>query len=295
MNIRLWLLVSVFAVGALGVSGCQHCHKSCPPPACVPTPLPQPPAGAVAPPTPVTPPVPVPQPAPAAGAVPPPPPNWTPPGAATPPGVRNYAPPSNTWQPAESSVRLVPPQEPPMAAQQTPPAGVEEKRAPEPPAADTRGAPSPALPVGIAQFAYAKEKEQIAAGLRPMLEGVDWLQTQGYKTVLNVRKPGEDDAPDRRMFEKRGMKYLTIEVSPQTLSKATVEAFKRTVDQAERPLFVYDRDGVLAGGLWYLYFHGQVSDEEARSRAGRLGLRADADGEGKTMWLAIQKLLSEKQ
>jgi len=209
--------------------------------------------------------------------------------------VRNYAPPSTTWQPAESQVRLVPPQEPPQTAQAAPPAGVEEKRTSEPPVADTQGSPSPALPVGIAQFAYARG--QIATGLRPMLEGFDWLQAQGYKTVLNVHKPGEDDAADRRMFEKRGMKYLSLEVSPQTLGKGTVDTFNRIVEESERPLFVYDRDGVLAGGLWYLHFRtaGKLSDEEARSRAGRLGLKTDADGDARTMWVAIQKLLSEQQ
>ena len=109
-------------------------------------------------------------------------------------------------------------------------------------------------------------------------------------------QPGEDDAADRRQFEKYGLKYLSLEVSPQTLSRATVEAFSRTANNAEaRPLFVYDRDGSLAGGLWYLHFRtaDKDSDELARIRAGRLGLKTDAEGEHRTMWVAIQKYINE--
>ena len=32
----------------------------------------------------------------------------------------------------------------------------------------------------------------------------DWLAANGYKTVLHLRAPGEDDVTDRRQFEARG-------------------------------------------------------------------------------------------
>jgi protein tyrosine phosphatase (PTP) superfamily phosphohydrolase (DUF442 family) len=168
----------------------------------------------------------------------------------------------------------------------------------EPPLADSKTdtrKPSPPLPVGIPQFAQARDG--VANGLRPLLEdGLDWLQSNGYRTILHVRQPGEDDAADRRQVEKRGLQYLTIEVTPQTLARAQVEAFNRIVgDKANYPLFVYDKDGMLAGGLWYLHFRteGQESDEIARARSARLGLKADANGEHRPMWLALQKYLSE--
>ena len=66
-------------------------------------------------------------------------------------------------------------------------------------------------------------------------------------------------------------------------------------DPAQRPLFVYDRDGRLAGALWYLHFRmvEKVDDVTARARAARLGLRDDGDSEQRRIWLAIQKMLSE--
>jgi protein tyrosine phosphatase (PTP) superfamily phosphohydrolase (DUF442 family) len=210
--------------------------------------------------------------------------------------VRNYAPNGQSnWQPADNSVRLVPPQEPP-AAPPAPPVGVRENPGADKNPAD-KGTPTPPLPVGIAQFALAKE--QVASGLKPELEGLDWLRDQGYKSVLYVRKPGEDDAANRRVAEMRGLKYQSLEVSPLTLAKATVDAFNRIVDEpANRPLFVYDQDGTLAGGLWYLHFRTalKLDDVEARARAARLGLRSRTEGEAQTKWWgALEKFLSEQQ
>ena len=77
------------------------------------------------------------------------------------------------------------------------------------------------------------------------------------------------------------MKYFSIEVSPKTLTCAVVDDFNRIVDDtANHPLFVYDTDGGRAGGLWYLHFRTaeQDSDEVARIKAERLGLKTDASG-----------------
>jgi hypothetical protein len=65
------------------------------------------------------------------------------------------------------------------------------------------------------------------------------------------------------------------------------------IDPANRPLFIYDKDGSLAGALWYLHFRmiDQQSDETARAAAARIGLKE----EHKDLWLAIQKILSGKR
>jgi protein tyrosine phosphatase (PTP) superfamily phosphohydrolase (DUF442 family) len=148
----------------------------------------------------------------------------------------------------------------------------------------------------VPQFAMVQDR--VATGLRPMLDdGLDWLQAKGYRTVLHIRRPGEDDSADRRQVEKRGMTYLSLEVSPQSLSRQVVDHFNALVsDTARYPLFVYDRDGSLAGGLWYLHFRTaeQASDEAARIRAGRLGLREDGDTAQRDMWLAVQRFLSDQ-
>jgi protein tyrosine phosphatase (PTP) superfamily phosphohydrolase (DUF442 family) len=152
-----------------------------------------------------------------------------------------------------------------------------------------------ALPAGIPQFGTARDG--VAGGLRPLDDGFDWLKTNGYRTVLHIRSPGEDNEADRQQVEKRGMKYLTLEVSPQTLDRKMLDDFAATVGNTSlHPLFVYDREGALAGGMWYWYFRqvDMQNDDAARVRAGALGLRENRAGQHTEMWLALQKLLSER-
>ncbi len=162
---------------------------------------------------------------------------------------------------------------------------------PQPPVVDDRDASSPP-PVDIPQFAIVKDR--IASGLQPFPDGITWLQTHHYRTVLHIRAPGEDDAAARRQFEKHGLRYLSLEAAPNTLSRAVVDEFDRIVtDESDRPLFVYGTNGAVVGGLWYLYFRTaeKASDETAQSQAARLGLRPDEGGEQRTMWIAIQNYL----
>ena len=69
---------------------------------------------------------------------------------------------------------------------------------------------------------------------------------------------------------------------------------KIVANEANLPLFVYDRDGSLAGSLWYLHFRTaqQMADAAARDQERALGLREDRDGMHREMWLAVQKYIS---
>jgi protein tyrosine phosphatase (PTP) superfamily phosphohydrolase (DUF442 family) len=207
-----------------------------------------------------------------------------------------YPPPTNGqgykvdygWRPAD--VKLYPPQgnlEQPKFTDQTP------KPSSEPPVIKeqtVRGS----LPVAIPGFAAVREK--ISAGLRPSSdEGLVWLADNGYKTVLVLHGPGEDTNPERLRVEKRGLQFLSLEISPQNLNKETVDSFNAIVNQTgNHPLFVFDRDGSMAGAMWYLHFRTaeQLSDDLSRLRANGLGLREDRDGMHKQMWLAAQKVLA---
>jgi hypothetical protein len=195
---------------------------------------------------------------------------WQAPQGAQPPLAQSAEPPRET-------VRLSPP----------------ETRAPLSPP------PQPAIqgtmPVGIPQFAMVSETA--SAGLRPMVEGLEWLHANHYAAVLYIKRPGQDDSSDRQQVERFGMSYLSLDVSAETLSPAIVDEFNRLVRaQPLQPLFVYDADGTVAGGLWYLYFRmvDRADDASARARAHRLGLRENAEGPGRAMWLAIEKFLSSR-
>jgi protein tyrosine phosphatase (PTP) superfamily phosphohydrolase (DUF442 family) len=154
--------------------------------------------------------------------------------------------------------------------------------------------PSASLPVGIPQFASVKP--QIATGRRPLDDGYAWLKNNRYRTVVNVRLPGENDDADRKQAEDRGLTYVSVEMSPVLVAKDAVEEFFKVVRDPERqPVFVYDRDGALAGGLWYLYFRvaEQDNDDVARIRARSAGLREDREGAHREMWQSVQKYLAD--
>lgn len=146
---------------------------------------------------------------------------------------------------------------------------------------------------GIPQFAVARDK--VYSGIRPPLDGLDWLQQNGVQTVVNVRLGDIDDSAARMQVEKRKIQYVSFVVSPETLTKEKADEFIKLIrDNAKQGIFVYDEDGSLAGSLWYLNFRwGEfLDDDAAQLRAGQHGLRPDAAGQQR-MWLAVQKLLSE--
>ncbi len=170
---------------------------------------------------------------------------------------------------------------------------IEEKKSPAVPPAP--GPKKATLPAGIAQFAVVIDGK-VWSGQRPAIEdGLEWLKKNGYRAVLHLKSPQEDDAGDRKQVLDRGMTYLVLDVSPKLLTRERVDAFVKALGEvAYQPLFVYDQDGSLAGPMWYLYFRRLGdSDETARIRVGALGFQLDGDAAQRPMWLAVQGFLKE--
>jgi hypothetical protein len=151
----------------------------------------------------------------------------------------------------------------------------------------------PALNADVPGFTLVKP--QVASGQKPFADGLNWLREKGYRTVLHVRLPGEEDTAARRQFEAKGFRYLSLDVSPLTLTPEVVDRFNRILtDSSNLPLYVYDRDASLVGGLWFLHFRtiDGLSNEKATAEAARLGFNPEADtGPHREMWLAVQKYL----
>jgi protein tyrosine phosphatase (PTP) superfamily phosphohydrolase (DUF442 family) len=228
-------------------------------------------------------------------------------GTPCPPGVdvrpsqrQSFAPPlagdDSRWgPPSEAGVRLLTP-----APLNPDPAGAQVRASPPEPLrtapkveADNRE-PVPELPVGIAHFTDVKG-DKIAAGFRPHpTDGIPWLQARGYRTILYLRAPDVADANDRKLIERYGLKYVSVTVSPELLTRELVDQLKDLIaDSADRPLFVYDKDGAATAAMFYLYFrlYDNMPEEKARSRAMQLGLKDDASLEAQSWWNAIRKVL----
>jgi len=158
-------------------------------------------------------------------------------------------------------------------------------------------AESATLPAGVESFAPVPGLASVASGRKPSLEGLDALKAKGFKTVLYVHAPDADLSAAKETVEKRGLKFVPLAVSPQTLGTAS-RAFAERIQNADsKPLYAYDLDGTRLGSLWYLHFRTveMLGDEGARIRAGALGLRdATASEEQKQYWIAIQDQLAKR-
>lgn len=178
-----------------------------------------------------------------------------------------------------------------MQTTEPPPASVKPAPEQEPSSSEKRDQSSQP-PLDIPGFALAKTR--VATGLKPFPDGIAWLQSNGYRTVLHLRTPGEDDKAPQKQFEKYGLRYLSLEVSPGGLTRDAVETFNRTItDQSNLPIFIFDKDGALTGALWMVYFRQfeGVSEEKARLEAIRLGWKPDQDPEHKAMAEAVLRYL----
>ena len=157
--------------------------------------------------------------------------------------------------------------------------------------------PTDGAPTGVDSFAAVPGQENVASGRKPTLEGLDALKTKGFKTVLYLHAPDADISAAKETVEKRGLKFVSLAVSPSTLGDAGKTFAEQLKDATSKPLYVYDLDGVRAGSLWYLQFRTveMLSDEVARIRANALGLRdASASEEQKQFWIAIQDRLAKR-
>jgi len=142
----------------------------------------------------------------------------------------------------------------------------------DPPAVDARSSPPIDVAIGITDF--TKVKEGVSAGHRPTLEGLDWLKAKGYKSVVYLRGANDDDTTDRRQVERRDMKFVSLPVTPETLTPTWIDEFNQLLgDTGSRPIFVYATEPAVAGTAWYLHLRTAefLTHDEARVRASRLG------------------------
>jgi hypothetical protein len=138
----------------------------------------------------------------------------------------------------------------------------------------------------------------VDSGLRPFdLNDFKWLAKQGYRAVLNLREAGADDTAARRITLNQKRLYHSLVASAATLDADLYDDFVKVVsDTKNYPLYVYDKDGTVAGGLWYLYYRLEKKDDDAtaRAKAKKLGLDFDDDSKAhKDVVLAVQAVLAK--
>jgi protein tyrosine phosphatase (PTP) superfamily phosphohydrolase (DUF442 family) len=172
-------------------------------------------------------------------------------------------------------------------------AAVESRPAPAnlPPPVDGAGteAPPPAgaatLPAevsvapGLKRFAAVEPK--LAGGSLPAADGLDWLGEKGYKTLVDLREPGDVQPAFLAEVSRRGLRYISLPIGLPNVDRDHVNRFEFEISlEGARPLYFFDTDGNRAGMLWYIHrmTDGKESydAEEALHQAGELGLLDEA-------------------
>ncbi len=151
-------------------------------------------------------------------------------------------------------------------------------------------APSPAE-VNVAPIArFTALEGRLSGGALPTPAGLDWLIEKGYKTVLDLREPGEVQPSFIAEVTNRGLRYLPLPISVKTVDKDHLSHFNLELSMADaRPLYFFDTDGVRAGVLWYIrrLAVDKVDPQVASREAEELGLSK----QNKDFWLAAQSYL----
>ncbi|VTR99785.1 protein-tyrosine phosphatase family protein [Tuwongella immobilis] len=150
------------------------------------------------------------------------------------------------------------------------------------------------FPVGIPEFTQVKPG--VFSGRKPDPDGMEWLAKNKFRTVVWLHKPGEDVEAVRKETTAAGLKFESFVVDPAKLETPMVERFHRLVTQTSvQPIFVCDQNGVLAGGMWFVHLRqiDLLGEDEARIRAGRLGLREQGDAEQSQLWISLRRYLAQ--
>lgn len=124
---------------------------------------------------------------------------------------------------------------------------------------------------------FLQVNKEFCTGGQPRPEHFAMLRSQGVKTVLNLRTPGEHRADEEKAaVEAAGMKYFNIPVVYTAPTFEQVDEFLRlTDDPANRPMFVHCTAAIRVGGFWLIrrVVKDGLSWDAALGEARKVGLQ----------------------
>ncbi len=136
--------------------------------------------------------------------------------------------------------------------------------------------PRPDLP------GYLEVTPRIGTGGQPTDDGIRQLAEKGYRTIVNMREPGEeglDFDKERNLAEDLGMKYYQIAFSSKEPKEEPVSQLITLMEQLKQEkVFVHCRTGSRVGAAMMCKraLKDGVPAERAEEEAGRIGLRSEA-------------------
>jgi len=122
--------------------------------------------------------------------------------------------------------------------------------------------------------------EYVVTAGQPEGEHLKRLAGAGYKTVVDLRTPGETPRPDEwgMLVRRAGMEYVNIPVGHKDIDNETFDRFRELIrDGGRRPVLVHCSSANRVGALQipYLILDEDMTPEKAREIAAEVGLRSN--------------------
>jgi uncharacterized protein (TIGR01244 family) len=116
-------------------------------------------------------------------------------------------------------------------------------------AAAVAAAEAPETVKGIAN--YKRLSAGMAAAGTPSAEAVSRLKALGFKTVIDLRTEAEGTAEERAAVESQGLRYVSVPVTPATLSLDDVKIVAGLLDDPHAgPVLVHCVASVRVGAVY---------------------------------------------
>lgn len=121
--------------------------------------------------------------------------------------------------------------------------------------------------------------EGITTAGQPEREHFERLAAAGYRTVIDLREPGESRGLDEpETVRQAGMEYVSLPVGHEDIDDEAFDRFRELMaDRERRPILVHCSSANRVGALLipYLILDEKKSAEEALEAASRVGLRSE--------------------
>ena len=114
----------------------------------------------------------------------------------------------------------------------------------------------------------------------PTAERIGALAREGFRSVVNLRAPGEKDevlspVEEGEIARRHGLEYLSIPVSPNSMTDATADHFDREVARLPGPVAVHCASGRRAALFTFIHVARAegLSGDEAAAKAEGMGFQ----------------------
>ncbi len=101
---------------------------------------------------------------------------------------------------------------------------------------------------------FFRVNDRVATGAQPTAAQLEALKKEGFRTVVNLREPGEyDTAAEEAAAKELGLVYVNIPVSTAEPKPEQADAFLRiTADPSISPAFLHCGSGNRVGAFWMI-------------------------------------------